>query len=107
MSEQNQVRGIIGGTVSLGRYVVNDYTLTISEIEDGCRLTIQRGSEVQTVDLRSLTPEEIAELRAAAEIVGESAEAAGEASSAAEALRGITFEINSDMEMEVTIPWQS
>lgn len=107
MSEQNQVRGIIGGTVSLGRYVVNDYTLTISEIEDGYRLTIQRGSETQTADLISLKPEELAELREAAESAEAAAEAAGEASDAAEALRGISFDINSDMEMEVTIPWQS
>ena len=107
MSELNQVRGIIGGTVSIGRFVVNDYTLTISEIEDGYRLTIQRGSETQSADLRSLSREEIATLRAAAEIVGEAAEAAQAAAGAAEALRHISFDINSDMEMEVTIPWQS
>lgn len=107
MSELNQVRGIIGGTVSIGRFVVNDYTLTISEIEDGYRLTIQRGSEVQTADLRSLSREEIATLRAAVEIVGEAAEAAQSAAGAAEALENISFDINDDMEMEVTIPWQN
>ena len=65
MSELNHIKGIIGGTVSIGRFVVNDYTLTIAEIEDGYRLTIQRGSEAQTADLQSLSPEDIATIREA------------------------------------------
>ena len=57
------VRGSINGTVSIGRFVVNDYTLTISEIDDGYRLTIERGSEVQTADLQSLSVEDIETIR--------------------------------------------
>lgn len=59
------VKGVIGGTVSVGRFVVNEYALTVSEIEDGYRLTVQKGTEVQTADLQSLSPEEIETIRAA------------------------------------------
>lgn len=59
------VKGVIGGTVSVGRFVVNEYVLTVSEIEDGYRLTVQKGTEVQTADLQSLSPEEIETIRAA------------------------------------------
>lgn len=101
------VRGSINGTVSIGRFVVNDYTLTISEIDDGYRLTIQRGSDAQSADIRSLSADEVATLLAAAEIVSECEQATTDAINATTALENISFDINSDMEMEVTIPWQS
>ena len=39
------------GALSAGSVVVNDYMLSMSEIDGGHRLTITRGSEVQTMDI--------------------------------------------------------
>ena len=51
-----QLRGTLGaaslsGALSAGSVVVNDYMLSMSEIDGGHRLTITRGSEVQTLDI--------------------------------------------------------
>ena len=39
------------GEIGVGGLILNDYTLKISEIEGGHRLTVTRGSEVQTLDV--------------------------------------------------------
>lgn len=51
-----QLRGTLGaaslsGALSAGSVVVNDYTISIAAIDGGHRLTIARGSEVQTLDI--------------------------------------------------------
>ena len=51
-----QLHGTLGaaslsGALSAGSVVVNDYMLSMSEIDGGHRLTITRGSEVQTLDI--------------------------------------------------------
>lgn len=51
-----QLRGTLGaasltGALSTGSVVVNDYVISIAAIDGGHRLTITRGSEVQTLDL--------------------------------------------------------
>lgn len=42
---------IIGGSIGAGKAILNDYTLGVEDIDGGHRLTITRGSEVQTLDL--------------------------------------------------------
>lgn len=39
------------GALSTGSVIVNDYTITMQVIDGGHRLTITRGSEVQTMDV--------------------------------------------------------
>lgn len=39
------------GALSTGSVIVNDYTITMQGIDGGYRLTITRGSEVQTMDV--------------------------------------------------------
>ena len=39
------------GALSTGSVIVNDYTITMQGIDGGHRLTITRGSEVQTMDI--------------------------------------------------------
>ena len=51
-----QLSGTLGaaslsGALSAGSVVVNDYTISIAAIDVGHRLTITRGSEVQTMDI--------------------------------------------------------
>lgn len=41
----------LSGTISTGSVIVNDYTITMQGIDGGHRLTITRGSEVQTMDV--------------------------------------------------------
>lgn len=41
----------LSGTISTGSIIVNDYTITMQGIDGGHRLTITRGSEVQTLDI--------------------------------------------------------
>lgn len=41
----------LSGTISTGSIIVNDYTITMQGIDGGHRLTITRGSEVQTMDI--------------------------------------------------------
>lgn len=41
----------ISGSIGAGSIIVNDYTLTTEDIDGGHRLTITRGSEVQTMDV--------------------------------------------------------
>jgi len=61
----SNVTGIIGATIHIGNAVLNDYYLTVTEITDGYRLTIQRGTEEQVIDVFSLSEEEIASIREA------------------------------------------
>lgn len=42
---------IIGGSIGAGKAILNDYTLGVEDIDGGHRLTITRGSEVQTMDI--------------------------------------------------------
>lgn len=42
---------IIGGSIGAGKAILNDYTLGVEDIDGGHRLTITRGSEVQTLDV--------------------------------------------------------
>lgn len=42
---------IIGGSIGAGKAILNDYTLGVEDIDGGHRLTITRGSEVQTMDV--------------------------------------------------------
>lgn len=51
-----QLSGTLGaasltGELSTGSVIVNDYTITMQGIDGGHRLTITRGSEVQTMDI--------------------------------------------------------
>ena len=41
----------LSGALSTGSVIVNDYTITMQGIDGGHRLTIARGSEVQTMDV--------------------------------------------------------
>ena len=41
----------LSGALSTGSIIVNDYTITMQGIDGGHRLTITRGSEVQTMDV--------------------------------------------------------
>lgn len=41
----------LSGALSTGSVIVNDYTITMQGIDGGHRLTITRGSEVQTMDV--------------------------------------------------------
>lgn len=52
--------GIIGATVAIGKYIINDYVITIAQAEDeyGYTMTITRGTDTQTVTLYGLTPEQ-------------------------------------------------
>lgn len=61
----DNLTGIIGATVGIGRYVVNDYTITLTAAEDGngYTMTITRGSETQTVTLNGVTPEAYAQIQ--------------------------------------------
>ena len=51
-----QLRGKLGaaslsGALSTGSVVVNDYAVSVATIDGGYRLTITRGSDVQTLDI--------------------------------------------------------
>ena len=54
ISAEAIVNGVVQGQVGVGRHVINDYTLTLTEIDEGYRLEIRRGSETQAVELRGL-----------------------------------------------------
>lgn len=56
----DNVVGIIGATVGIGRYIVNDYVITLAETGegDGCTLEIRKGDQVQSVTLYGMTPEQ-------------------------------------------------
>ena len=56
----DNVIGIIGGTIGIGQYIINDYVITITETEGeyGYTMTVTRGDEVQTISLYGLTPEQ-------------------------------------------------
>ena len=118
--------GAIVGELGVGRYIINDYTLTITAISNGYQLEIRRGSEVQTVNLLGMSAEEIAAVANDAQAASDAADAAdraatsatnaaGDADRAATAannaaetangianrLNALAFTINSDMELEV------
>lgn len=56
------LRGSLSGSSSMslglssGSIIVNDYTITLSEIEGGHRLTVKRGGQEQTMDLLDGAP---------------------------------------------------
>jgi hypothetical protein len=56
----DNVIGIIGGTIGIGQYIINDYVITIAESEGeyGYTMTVARGDDVQTISLYGLTPEQ-------------------------------------------------
>ena len=56
----DNVVGIIGATVGIGRYIVNDYVITLAETGegDGYTLEIRRGDQVQSVTLYGMTHEQ-------------------------------------------------
>lgn len=41
----------ISGKIGVGNMVLGDYTIKLDQIEGGHRLTVTRGSEVQTMDI--------------------------------------------------------
>ena len=84
--------GIIGGTVGIGQYIVNDYVITIAEAEGdyGYTMTITKGTQTQTVTLYGLTPAQydamlgyLEQAQAAAQSAQSAAESAGESETAA------------------------
>lgn len=104
MSEIN-VTGIIGGTIAIGRYVVNDYVITITETEGdyGYTMTITKGTQTQTVTLYGLTSEQYdamlryleqaqAAAQSAAASSGTALDAATRAETAAGQITGMTAE---------------
>ena len=52
--------GIVGATVAIGQYIINDYVITIAPVEGdyGYTMTITRGSDTQTVTLYGLSTEQ-------------------------------------------------
>lgn len=51
--------GSLSGKVNTGALIVNDYRITLEEIEGGGRLTIIRGSEIQSIDLATKSQSKI------------------------------------------------
>lgn len=85
--------GIIGATIGIGQYIINDYVITLAETEGdyGYTMTITRGTDTQTVTLYGLTPEQydamlgyLEQAQAAARGAQSDAESAGESAQAAE-----------------------
>jgi hypothetical protein len=102
----NIVTGVIGGTVGVGRTVVNEYVLTVAKIDNGYSVTIRRGTEEQVMELRGMTA---AEIETVAQAVLNAVQAATSANTAADradaiasALESIAFHVNDNMELEVT-----
>ena len=56
LSASLNAEAALSAQLGAGAAVVNDYLIQTEEIEDGHRLTITRGSEVQTFDLKNGTP---------------------------------------------------
>ena len=80
----------INATITTGKFVLNDYVLEVSQIEDGYRLTITKGGDVQIIDFLSMSEEELQIIREAEEgrvTAEELREAAEEARQAAEEAR--------------------
>lgn len=44
-------KGVLHGLIGPGAIILNDYVLTVSDIDGGHRLTIARGNDVQTLDV--------------------------------------------------------
>lgn len=44
-------KGVLHGLIGPGAIILNDYVLTVSEIDGGHRLTVARGNDVQTLDV--------------------------------------------------------
>lgn len=89
--------GIIGGTIAIGQYIVNDYVITIAATEGdyGYTMTITRGTETQTVTLYGLTSEQydamlgyLEQAQAAAQSAAASSGTASDAAVRAEAAAG-------------------
>lgn len=59
LSASLNAEAALSAQLGAGAAVVNDYLIQTEEIEDGHRLTITRGSEVQTMDLMDGAPGEI------------------------------------------------
>lgn len=47
--------GVVTGTVGAGALILNDYVLSIEEIDNGHRLIVRKGSEVHTMDVMNGT----------------------------------------------------
>ena len=56
LSASLNAEAALSAQLGAGAAVVNDYLIQTEEIEDGHRLTITRGSEVQTLDLKNGAP---------------------------------------------------
>ena len=56
------VVGIVGATIGVGKYIINDYVITLesTESDNGYTMTITKGSDVQTVTLYGATPDALA-----------------------------------------------
>ena len=44
-------KGVLHGLIGPGAIILNDYVLTVSEIDGGHRLTVARGNDVQMLDV--------------------------------------------------------
>lgn len=51
MSAQLAPKANIGAQLTPGGIIMNDYRLTVSEIDHGKRLEVRRGAEVQNMDV--------------------------------------------------------
>lgn len=89
--------GIIGATIGIGQYIVNDYVITIAETEGdyGYTMTITRGTETQTVTLYGLTQQQydamlgyMEQAQAAAQSAATSSDMASDAATRAETAAG-------------------
>lgn len=71
----------LSGSMGVGRFVVNDYVITLAEAPEGegYTLTIARGSQVQTATLRGMTPEQYEAVMAMLAQALREARSAGEA----------------------------
>lgn len=90
----DNVIGIIGGTIGIGQYIINDYVITITESdgEYGYTMTIARGDEVQTISLYGLTPEQYNSMIGYLEQAQAAAQAAGESESQASAFMDVALD---------------
>lgn len=93
----NNVVGIIGATVGIGQYIINDYVITITEAEGdyGYTMTITKGTQTQTVTLYGLTPTQydamlgyLEQAQAAAQSAAASSGTASDAATRAETAAG-------------------
>ena len=90
----DNVIGIIGGTIGIGQYIINDYVITITETEGeyGYTMTVVRGDEVQTISLYGLTPEQYNTMIGYLEQAQAAAQSASESESQAEAFMNVAID---------------